>query len=77
MESKSASFPALNSSVGLWKIVAFVHFRIRTFYLITRVENLNTLNISPFGFTANNRQVVGYADPGLIIHFGVAWGFIN
>lgn len=59
------------------EISAFVHFRIRTFYLITRVENLNTLNISPFGFTANNRQVVGYADPGLIIHFGVAWGFIN
>lgn len=59
------------------EVSAFVHFRIKTFYLIFRAENLNTINLSPFGFTANNRPVVGYADPGLIIHFGVAWGFIN
>jgi hypothetical protein len=59
------------------EISAFVHFRIRTFYLVARAENLNTLNISPFGFTANNKPFVNYADPGLIIHFGVAWGFIN
>lgn len=56
---------------------AFVHFRIRTFYLVTRLENLNTLNLSPFGFKANNRPYLGYADPGLIFHFGVIWGFVN
>jgi hypothetical protein len=59
-------------------IAAFVHFRIRTFYLVVRAENLNTLNFSPkFGFNANNQPYVGYADPGLIIHFGVLWGFVN
>ena len=58
-------------------ITAFVHFRIKTFYLIFRAENLNTLSLSPFGFKANNQPYVGYADPGLIIHFGVSWGFIN
>jgi hypothetical protein len=59
------------------EISAFVHFRIHTFYLVFRAENLNALNVSSFNFTDNNRPFVNYADPGLIIHFGVAWGFIN
>lgn len=59
------------------KIDAFVHFRIHTFYLIARVENLNSLSLSPFGFKDVNRTFVGYADPGLIIHFGIRWGFVN
>lgn len=59
-------------------IDAFVHFRIHTFYLVVRAENLNTLTFSPsFGFKAVNQPYVGYADPSLIIHFGVIWGFIN
>jgi hypothetical protein len=59
------------------KVDAFVHFRIRTFYLVARAENLNTFNISPFGFKASNQSFLGYGDPGLIIHFGITWGFVN
>ncbi len=60
------------------EIDAFVHFRIKTFYLVVRAENLNTLQISPsFGFKAVNQPYVGYADPGLLIHFGILWGFVN
>jgi hypothetical protein len=59
------------------RIDAFVHFRIHTFYLIARAENLNTLSLSPFGFKTVNQPYVGFADPGLIIHFGISWGFVN
>jgi hypothetical protein len=52
-------------------ISAFVHFRIRTFYLVFRAENLNA-----FAFGVN-QPYVGYGDPGFIIHFGVTWGFVN
>lgn len=59
-------------------IAAYVHFRIHTFYLIARAENLNTLNVTPsFGFTHNNMMAPGYAYPGLLIRFGLLWGFVN
>ena len=57
---------------------AFVHFRIRRFTTYFRLENLNTASSqNGFGFTRNNLAAPDYPYPGLVIRFGVFWGFIN
>lgn len=56
-------------------IALFLHFRIRSFKLFFRVENLNTA--SGFGFTNNNLVAPGYAMPGLQLRMGVYWSFVN
>ncbi len=59
-------------------IIAYMHFRIRSFKAFVRAENLNTArNLGGFGFTNNNLVAPGYAIPGLQFRLGVYWGFVN
>jgi len=59
-------------------IAAYVHFRIRSFKLYFRAENLNTAEFEDgFGFTRNNMAAPGYPYPGLLIRMGIYWGFVN
>ena len=60
-------------------ISAFVQFRIRGFKAFVRVENLNTMQITPqgFGFTNNNLAAPGYPYPGLQFRIGIWWSFVN
>ncbi len=59
-------------------INAFLHFRIRSLYLFIRAENLNTVQVTPaFGFLNNNLATPTQPLPGLIIRFGLFWGFVN
>ena len=59
-------------------ISAYVHFRIRSFKLYFRAENLNTAQFDDgFGFTRNNFAAPGYAYPGLLLRLGIYWNFVN
>jgi hypothetical protein len=59
-------------------ITGYVHFRIKSFKLYVRAENLNTAQVNGgFGFTRNNFAAPGYPYPGLLIRFGVFWSFVN
>lgn len=59
-------------------ITAFFHFRIKSFTCFIRAENLNTVNFSNgFGFTNNNFAAPHYPTQGLILRFGIQWGFVN
>jgi hypothetical protein len=59
-------------------ITAYVHFRIKSFKLYFRAENLNTArNLEGFGFTNNNLIAPGYAYPGLQFRLGIYWSFVN
>ncbi|GGA89677.1 putative porin [Puia dinghuensis] len=57
----------------------YLHLRIRSFTGYLRAENVNALTFSPhgFGFYNNNFVAPYYPSPGLIIRFGLYWGFIN
>lgn len=62
------------------EITGYVHFRIKSFKLYFRAENLNTAQYSKeegFGFTNNNMEVPDYPYPGLILRFGIYWSFVN
>ncbi len=59
-------------------IAAYVHFRIKSFKLYFRAENLNTAEFNDgFGFTRNNLAATGYPYPGMILRFGIYWAFVN
>lgn len=59
-------------------IAAFFHFRIKSFTLYIRGENLNTINFSNgFGFTNNNFAAPHYPTQGFMLRFGIQWGFVN
>jgi len=59
-------------------IAAFLHFRIRSFYMFIRAENLNSMQVSPsFGFFNNNLVTPSQPMPGFFIRFGIFWGFVN
>lgn len=59
-------------------IAAFLHFRIRSFRLFTRLENINTLDISRgFSFLDNNHAAPLYPTPGLVFRLGIYWSFVN
>jgi hypothetical protein len=61
-------------------INAYMDFRIRSFVLYVRLENLNTVQISSqtgFGFTNNNFVAPSYPYAGLKIRFGIIWSFVN
>lgn len=59
-------------------IAGYVHFRIKSFKLYFRAENLNTAQVNDgFGFTRNNFAAPGYPYPGLLIRLGVYWSFVN
>ncbi len=59
-------------------ISAYMHFRIRSFTAYIRLENLNTATTkNGFGFTNNNFAINGYPYPGMQIHVGIFWSFVN
>ena len=59
-------------------VSAFFNFRIKAFTAYVRTENLNTISFTNgFGFTHNNFAAPHYPTPGLIIRFGIQWGFVN
>ena len=60
-------------------IAGYLHFRIKSFKLYLRAENLNTARVidREFGFTNNNAAAPGYYYPGLVIRLGVYWSFVN
>ena len=63
---------------NLPELSAFFNFRIKSFNAFIKMENLNTVNISQgLVFTNNNFAAPLYPMPGLIIRFGVKWGFVN
>lgn len=59
-------------------ISAYIHFRIRSFKLYARAENVNTVSVEDgFRFTNNNIAAPGYPYPGLILRLGIFWSFVN
>jgi hypothetical protein len=59
-------------------ITAYVHIRIRSWYLFIRAENLNAVRFTPqFGFFENNFAAPNYPTPGLIFRLGIHWGMVN
>ncbi len=59
-------------------VTAFLHFRIKSFSAYIRTENLNTVSFSNgFQFTENNYSAPGYPTQGMILRFGIQWGFVN
>ena len=59
-------------------ISAFIHFRIKSFTLFIRGENLNTVSFANgFGFTNNNFAALHYPTQGFMFRFGIRWGFVN
>lgn len=61
-------------------IAGYVNFRIKSFKLYFRVENLNTAQVTEkggFAFTNNNQDVMGYPYPGMQIRMGIFWSFVN
>src|SRR5690606_3735262 len=65
-------------------IAAFIHFRINAFKAFLRAENLNAFRsltasdgVTSYGFTNNNFAASDYPYAGLIIRFGIFWGFVN
>lgn len=63
---------------NLPQLSAFFNFRIKSFFAFFKAENLNTLKVqSDFGFTNNSFAAPLYPMPGMVIRFGVKWGFVN
>ena len=59
-------------------VTAFFDFRIKSFTAYIRTENLNTISFTNgLGFIHNNFAAPHYPTPGLIIRFGIQWGFVN
>ncbi len=59
-------------------ISAFFHFRIKSFTLFIRAENLNTVSFkNGFGFINNNFAAAHYPTQGFMLRFGIQWGFVN
>ncbi len=63
---------------NLPEVDLFFNFRIKSFYVFLKMENLNTVDITHgFGFTDNNFAAPLYPTPGFIFRFGIKWGFVN
>jgi len=54
----------------------FFNFRIKSFKLFTRVENLNTMGQS-FSFNQYSFHTQLYPNPGLWFRLGIWWNFVN
>ncbi len=73
---------SVSSKNNLPDINAYLNFNITNFNAFLRVENLNTLKIitgnnGGVKFLNNNYAGQLYPNPGLVIHFGIYWRFIN
>ncbi|MFS8083566.1 MAG: putative porin [Ginsengibacter sp.] len=56
----------------------FFNFRIKSFTVFVKAENLNTVSFDGgLGFLKNNFTAPYYPSPGLLIRFGIQWGFVN
>ena len=63
---------------NLPQLDAFFNFRIKSFTAFIKMENLNTVDVSHgFGFTNNSFAAPLYPTPGLVMRFGLQWGFVN
>ena len=63
---------------NLPQVSVFFNFRIKSFNAFIRADNLNSLNVqSDFGFTNNSFAAPLYPLPGMVIRFGIKWGFVN
>ncbi|MFV0604813.1 MAG: putative porin [Niabella sp.] len=76
------SFFYQNDSTVKYKlpdIAGYIHFRINSFKLFFRAENLNSFRILDglAGWTNNNFAAPNYPYPGLVIRLGIFWGFVN
>lgn len=59
-------------------ITAYMHFRITSFTLYLRAENINTASFSGgFGWTNNNMAAPDYPTPGFQLRIGIFWSFVN
>lgn len=60
-------------------ISAFLHFRIRSFKVMTRLENINTINFKrgDFAFNRHNFGAPDYPYPGPVLRFSFFWSFVN
>ncbi len=59
-------------------ISAYLHFRIRSFTLYLRADNLNTFSFANgVGFTHYNFAAPHYIYPGFLFRFGIQWAFVN
>lgn len=59
-------------------VAAYLHFRVRSFRFFTRLENLNTIDVSRgFGFLNNNLAAPLQPTPGLFFRLGFYWSFVN
>lgn len=57
---------------------AFFHFRIRSFRMFIRAENLNTIDVSKgFNWLNNNYAAPLYPTPSFQTRLGVFWTFVN
>src|SRR6185312_10546762 len=72
-------FPQDSATISnLPQINVFFNFRIKSFTAFIKMENLNTASVSEgFGFTNNSFIAPLYPTPGLVIRFGIKWGFVN
>ncbi|MEO8962332.1 MAG: putative porin [Ginsengibacter sp.] len=72
-------FPQDSITVNnLPQVNVFFNFRIKSLTAFVKMENINTVDISHgFGFTNNNFVAPLYPTPGLIMRFGIKWGFVN
>lgn len=63
---------------NLPQVNVFFNFRIKTFTVFIRAENLNTVDVSHgFGFTNNNFAAPLYPTPGFLFRFAIQWRFVN
>ncbi len=63
---------------NLPQVNLFFNFRIKSFTAFVKAENINTFDIQDgVAFTNNNFAAPLYPTPGLVIRFGVKWGFVN
>lgn len=59
-------------------VAAFFHFRIKSFTAFIRAENLNAISFKDgFSFSNSNFAAPHYPMQGLMIRFGIRWGFVN
>lgn len=60
-------------------IAAYMDFRIKSFKLFLRAENINTAQFADggFGWTKNNFETQNYPYPGLVLRLAIFWSFVN
>lgn len=62
------------------EIAGYLNFRIKSFKLFLRAENLNSANFSGangFGWTRSNIEVPTYPYPGFVLRLAIFWSFVN